>query len=846
MITINPKNKSSDAVTHLPRHHLPRPRLSAALLDTSTRIKLICAPAGAGKTVLLEECISNRPKNTHIVRVPFTSIQLFCEALAKSLNLTLEAPESVCLETIKEQLSKEERPTWIIIDDFCRHPNIEAELFLEKILTINNHSITWWISSRRPLLSFLIKLSIEGEISSIQGLKSLSFTRDEAISLSVLAGTSFSNEEIAIIHQQTEGWCIAIRCYLLSNYTYKSATHFPESLDLYLQAEFLSQLPINYLKFWLVLAHLEKFNTELLSFVLKGSEENTGFIQNPDLFGAFIEPIKNQLGWLQVFRPLSRYFQQSGKVTPELPIQWHTRASEWFSLQGDWHSATLHAAQAGKDDEALSMMQLITDETSMNDESAALLFQLYETVSSDIFYKTPRLLCLIAGALVLSGQLTKAQQALDKFYRFFPQPSAALQQGLLAQWQTMTGWKAHLAGQHSEARQYFEEAMQWLDDDSWELKIMVCSALTQQHLATFDFDQARQFNRFGLKLAREKQSPLFEAYVELDNSIMIEHLDTLHAAKTSALRAQRILKENILGKTLVTDRIALRTGHIHFRQGEYQSARNELSVSLREHRTSGDPRIIYSFSTLALLDAFEGDFTRAHERLYSAERTMQRKHIHEAVYRPQLLLTKGKVLYLERHYSAAHLIFSELLNHYEKNNTLSPPPGSVEFLPRLHLAAALTEMCLGAAEQANNRLDQLLSMSKEKKLLSLEAEIILAQAQAHYLKNDTKAAREKLEEATKKCSALGLVEPVDTLGKLLPKLLKENRQADFLSSREQEVITLIATGLSNQQISDTLKISLHTVKAHTQSIYRKLDVERRTQAVAKAKQLGLLATPSAS
>jgi LuxR family maltose regulon positive regulatory protein len=63
-----------------------------------------------------------------------------------------------------------------------------------------------------------------------------------------------------------------------------------------------------------------------------------------------------------------------------------------------------------------------------------------------------------------------------------------------------------------------------------------------------------------------------------------------------------------------------------------------------------------------------------------------------------------------------------------------------------------------------------------------------------------------------------------------------------LSEREVEVLQLIAEGLANQEVGSQLYLSLNTVKVHTRNIYSKLDVNSRTQAVAKAKSLGLLPT----
>ncbi|MBX7051784.1 MAG: response regulator transcription factor [Flavobacteriales bacterium] len=61
-----------------------------------------------------------------------------------------------------------------------------------------------------------------------------------------------------------------------------------------------------------------------------------------------------------------------------------------------------------------------------------------------------------------------------------------------------------------------------------------------------------------------------------------------------------------------------------------------------------------------------------------------------------------------------------------------------------------------------------------------------------------------------------------------------------LSPRELEVLELIAMGFSNQEIADKLFVSLNTVKSHSSNLFLKLDVKRRTQAVSKARELGLI------
>ncbi|PKO13425.1 MAG: hypothetical protein CVU39_19675 [Chloroflexi bacterium HGW-Chloroflexi-10] len=70
--------------------------------------------------------------------------------------------------------------------------------------------------------------------------------------------------------------------------------------------------------------------------------------------------------------------------------------------------------------------------------------------------------------------------------------------------------------------------------------------------------------------------------------------------------------------------------------------------------------------------------------------------------------------------------------------------------------------------------------------------------------------------------------------------LRPPNLAEPLSSRELEVVKLIACGLTNQQIGVQLSLSVNTVKMYTSQLYTKLGVSRRTEAVARARELNLL------
>lgn len=75
----------------------------------------------------------------------------------------------------------------------------------------------------------------------------------------------------------------------------------------------------------------------------------------------------------------------------------------------------------------------------------------------------------------------------------------------------------------------------------------------------------------------------------------------------------------------------------------------------------------------------------------------------------------------------------------------------------------------------------------------------------------------------------------------LPFVVNEKEMARLgISLRELDVLQLMAEGLSNQEIADRLFVSLNTVKTHAARLFEKLDVQRRTQAVERGKQAGLI------
>jgi DNA-binding NarL/FixJ family response regulator len=117
---------------------------------------------------------------------------------------------------------------------------------------------------------------------------------------------------------------------------------------------------------------------------------------------------------------------------------------------------------------------------------------------------------------------------------------------------------------------------------------------------------------------------------------------------------------------------------------------------------------------------------------------------------------------------------------------------------------------------------------------------IAAGARAYLLKD---APREELFKAIRAVSkGESLIQPV-VASKVLDRLFelsKKTPASETLSEREIEVLRLMAKGVSNKDIADQLSITQSTVKTHITSIFQKLDVTTRTEAVTNALRKGII------
>jgi LuxR family maltose regulon positive regulatory protein len=151
---------------------------------------------------------------------------------------------------------------------------------------------------------------------------------------------------------------------------------------------------------------------------------------------------------------------------------------------------------------------------------------------------------------------------------------------------------------------------------------------------------------------------------------------------------------------------------------------------------------------------------------------------------------------------------------------------------------ALAHYMHGEADEAMHVLGHALALAKPGGLVRLFVDEGVPMARLLY-----KALARGSEPAyiRRLLAAFPVAEPKHALS--APVSGPDSEWVEPLSAREREVLQLIAEGLSNQAIAARLYLSLHTVKVHARNIFAKLAVANRTQAVARARALGIVPQP---
>jgi LuxR family maltose regulon positive regulatory protein len=531
--------------------------------------------------------------------------------------------------------------------------------------------------------------------------------------------------------------------------------------------------------------------------------------------------------------------------------------------------AVEQALRAGHLDVAANLVQNLSEEQLLAEQNVGMLLRWKMDLPDSLLISTPRLIVLYSWALGLACQLDAAEELANHLSRFLPAPSATAQKSMLAQWLALSGIIARGRGNRELTLLYCTEALESLPAKRYGQRLMCLSTLSNLAIADGDLWRARGLNRESLELAQRVGNPLFEALAHYDRARVLqargEILRSLDEVRQGLQRLHGLSPQRLYA---VRARLILYEGFLLALRSQPQAARLRLQAGLGEARACRDISVLIGHCVIARLEGNSGEFAKAFAELAEAERLMHIWDVPPIYYLAMITLVKCELWLAQGRTDLAEAWLARLGQTYNGERAAAPPEFHPQLPLHIELQQALLDMIKGQPMLAEGRLNALLEHGQQsgRQMLSVMA---LTQKITLLLAGGREPEARKALAQALEAAAGGVLQPFEGLlaehsdwlrgqlqlgapsaasQNLMEKLpavssrpaLELSPGAENLSTRELAVLRLIAQGCSNQEISDQLFISLHTVKTHASHINSKLGVERRTQAVARAKELGVL------
>lgn len=766
-------------------------------------------------------------------------------------------------------------PLLLVLDDYHLAQGPVLDRCLQFFLNHLPDGLLVMVTSRQRPDWHLARLRLSRQLLELHE-QDLRLTFDEASTLLDRHSSSLRGEALENLILRSEGWVAGLRFWLLAASEAGTDAALPQSLHGgeglirdYLLEEVIDCLPAEVQAFLYDTASQERFCSELCDAV-REAHDSAEILRYLLAHQVFLVPLDEHGHWFRyhhLFSDLLRTRPTAQAIVPAASL--HLRACRWFNAQGLLDEAVEQALRAGHLDVAANLVQNLSEEQLLAEQNVGMLLRWKMDLPDSLLISTPRLIVLYSWALGLACQLDAAEELASHLSRFLPAPSATAQKSMLAQWLALSGIIARGRGNRELTLLYCAEALESLPAKRYGQRLMCLSTLSNLAIADGDLWRARGLNRDSLELAQRVGNPLFEALAHYDRARVLQARgEILRALEEVHQGLQRLHGLSSQRLYAVRARLTLYEGFLLALRLQPQAARIRLQAGLTEARACRDISVLIGHCVIARLEGSSGEYAKAFAELAEAERLMHIWDVPPIYYLAMITLVKCELWLAQGRTDLAEAWLARLGQTYNGEQAAAPP----EFHPQLplhvDLQQALLEVIKGQPMVAEGRLNALLENGQQtgRQLLSVmvlnqKTELLLAhrrepEARQTFALSLQAASggvlqpfdsllskypdwlREQLHLAGKTAVAQSLVEHLPVVA---PRIAQESSLAcEQLSTRELAVLKLIAQGCSNQEISDQLFISLHTVKTHASHINSKLGVERRTQAVARAKELGLL------
>ena len=808
--------------------------------------------------------------------------------VGKSVLTSMDTPQPnihAAVRNLINEISEVEKDFILVLDDYhhIEDSTIHASLtFFIEHLPSNLHLI---VASRSQPPLPLARWRASNQLYELRE-DDLRFTSEEVTAFfNEAKGLKLLPQEITALETRTEGWVAGLQLVALaiqgfdqgSKHSFVSAFTGSQRYILdYLVEEVLQRQPDHIKSFLLETSVLTHFNASLCKAVT-GHEDSQSILENLERAHLFTTPLDYEQRWYRyhhLFRDV--LYHQLTRIKPDAVLELHRRAMEWFIHAERTEDAIRHASAAHEWDQAIKLIEPVIG-TAWNRAEIRKIIEWLERLPSEQLDSHPNLSLYYSRALLHGGQLESADRRLqkaEKLLRAGLRKSSNGDDQLLGTICALRTTAAAVSREPKDALDLGSEALSLLPPDNTNMRAYALNAMGVAHYHLGNLADAARLLAEGGELAR-KAGVLRSMMVAA--SFRAEALMGQGQIRQAELILRQALDEIAIAQrptqpwTPATSLICAIYGHILYEWNRLEECECYLNEAIELGQQHAFSRPLWlAYHTLIQLKLASGDQNGA---LAMFKQLQHYQRVHSLPVPVRLIQAKQV---------RAWLILGQFedAEHWARTykvEWISSPVFIQEFesitLARVYLSQNQFEKGLALLHQLRLHVE---SSDRRGHLI----EILALTALAQHALGQTQRALETLQRALQMAEpegylrtfvdaghpmaallyqvlALGLFpEYVARLLSLVPtdegtrpvsstqSIVTNTQPADEsliqpLSQRELEVLQLMASGASNEDIAAKLVIANTTAKKHVSNILQKLGVANRTQAVARGRSLGL-------
>jgi len=814
----------------------------------------VCAPAGFGKTTLVAQWLAARGEPVAWLSLdeedsdPSRFLTYLIHALqsvasiGKSILQSFDAgSDSIrpAMTSLINELDEREDSIVLVLDDYHEIDSVEIDQALELLVARMPRSLRLVLTSREDPPFALARMRARSQLVELRA-RDLRFTPEESANfLRESMGIDLSDDDILVLERRTEGWIAGLQLAAISLQGERDVSRFVTSFSAshrfvmdYLMEEVVERQPSSVRDFLVRTSVLDRFCASLCDAVLEsepGASEKT--LRHLERVNLFLIPLDSDRRWYRYHHLFGELLRERAADSAAL----HDRASRWFEKHDLSLEAFRHAASAGDTARALELVYSGEVPLYFRGHVRPVL-RWIESLPDGELDATPDLLVHYAWILWTAH---KSDVALTVLERLPSQERLSdRNRGLVA------ALRAMLASNAYDTETIMREAHSALDllgPDDAHVRLSVLRTHGVAHHYRGERAEAREIYQEVIRESQRSGNRFMEILTTSGLGILEE--SELRLTEARALHRRVI---DLMGEPTQPLACAswLGLARIAYRRNDLENAREWATrgIELAEEIEGIDvpvegavllARIAYAQGATTEADASlaEAD-ARATEHRYSVQ-------LHSiARLRTRRLALSGETSEARSLVSRSALGANDCARvelsdgEFEAAAELLDPDASEAAPDEQAVATLLRAMVLVGTDRIDEAIGATAGLVTE----------LRAEDNVRILADEGQPIVPLLEE----CVRSGVEPEFATRVLTLLDASGPNTEAAAkrteigLSRRELEVLRHLAAGLSNREIAERLFVSLSTVKGHTTHIYEKLGANRRTDAVARAREHGLI------